>query len=144
MELNTGNLNMHCVLQDEKTRWKTINLFYLKQSYQSDMFKKILLIYDKQTGKIVATNVSTSGTLTFENMYPHASEEFKQKYGGLVVPYDPSYERNKSWYKVENGEIIKLASPFIVEQQSPKRTDPRDQRIADLEIAIAAILGGAV
>lgn len=108
------------------------------------MFKKILLIYDKQTGKIVATNVSTSGTLTFENMYPHASEEFKQKYGGLVVPYDPSYERNKSWYKVENGEIIKLTSPFIVEQQSPKRTDPSDQRIADLEIAIAAILGGAV
>ena len=108
------------------------------------MFKKILLIYDKETGKIVASNASTSNSLTFGNMYPNPTEAFKQKYGGLVVPYDPSYERNKNWYKVENEEVIKLDNPFIQEDVRPIPPDPKDQRIADLEIAIAAILGGAV
>jgi hypothetical protein len=108
------------------------------------VFKKLLLIYEKETGRIIGVNTSNSANLTFENMYPNATEEFKQKYGSIIVPYNSDYEKNRDWYKVENDEIIKLDSPFIQEDTRPKPVDPKDQRIADLEMAIAAILGGAI
>lgn len=101
----------------------------------------MLLIYEKITGNIVGTN--SSDMATFENVYPAAPEEFKQKYGGIVVDYDHDYDKNRNWYKVENKEVVKLDSPFIKDTR-PIPPDPKDQRIADLEIAIAAILGGAV
>lgn len=123
----------------------------------------MLLIYDKLTGEIVGIN--TSPIATFENMFPDATEEFKQKYGGIVVDYNPDYDKNRDWYKVENGKVVKLDSPFIKEDKRPKIPDPKDKEIADLknqiadlekmvadtksamldsEMAIAAILGGAV
>ena len=123
----------------------------------------MLLIYVKETGRITGTN--SSPIATFENMYSHAPEEFKLKYGGIVVPYNPDYDKNRNWYKIENGEVIKLVSPFIKEDTLPKIPDPRDQQIADLQaevstlqstisnyqkeisdlqVATAAILGGAV
>lgn len=106
------------------------------------MAKTILLLYEKETGHI--TGVNTSSIATFENMYPDATEEFKQKYSGIVVDHNPDYDKNRSWYKVENEEVIKLDSPFVKEDTRPKPPDPKDQRIADLEMAIAAILGGAI
>jgi hypothetical protein len=102
----------------------------------------MLLVYEKETGRIMGIN--TSPTATFENMYPDVPEEFKQKYGGIVVEYNPDYDKNRKWHKVENGKVVKLDSPIIDEDALPKIPDPRDQRIADLEMAIAAILGGAV
>lgn len=102
----------------------------------------MLLIYSKETGNIVGTN--SSAIATFENVYPTAPEEFKQKYSGIVVDHNPDYDKNRSWYKVENEEVIKLDSPFVKEDTRPKPPDPKDQRIADLEMAIAAILGGAI
>lgn len=109
----------------------------------------MLLIYKKETGEI--TGINTSPTATFENMYPNATEEFKEKYGAITVPYDLNYDKNRSWYKVENGEVIKLDSPFVKDRTRPKPPDPKDQeiedlkrKIADLQVATAAILGGAV
>ncbi len=123
----------------------------------------MLLLYKKETGRI--TGINTSSTATFNNMYPNVPEEFKQKYGGIVVDYDHDYDINRNWYKVENGEIVKLESPFIDGDTLPKIPDSRDQEIADLkstitdlekvlvesqkvtsdlEMAVAAILGGAV
>jgi hypothetical protein len=102
----------------------------------------MLLIYEKTTGEIIGIN--TSSIATFDNMYSAVSEEFKQKYGGIVVEPDPDYDKNRNWYKVENGEVVKLDSPFVKEDTRPKPVDPKDQRIADLEMAIAAILGGAI
>ncbi|ATW24189.1 hypothetical protein [Candidatus Formimonas warabiya] len=100
----------------------------------------MLLLYKKSTGHIVGTN--NSPLATFENMYPHATEEFKQMYGGLVVEDDPEYDRNRQWYKVEDDiRVVRLESPWIEEQVRPP--DPGDQRILDLELAVAAILGGA-
>lgn len=127
------------------------------------MAKTILLLYEKETGHI--TGVNTSSIATFENMYPDATEEFKQKYGGIVIPYNADYDKNRNWYKIENGEVIKLESPFIKEDTLPKIPDPKDQQIADLQtevstlqstisnyqkeisdlqVATAAILGGAL
>ena len=103
--------------------------------------KPMLLIYEKATGHIIGIN--DSYIATFNNMYPNATEEFKQKYEGITIPYNEDYDKNRDWYKVENGEVIKLDSPFV-EQPIPRPPDLRDQRIADLEMAIAAILGGAV
>lgn len=102
----------------------------------------MLLIYNKATGEVIGTN--DSPIATFDNMYPDAQEEFKQKYDGIVVEHDPDYDKNRQWYKVEGGEVIKLTSPFIYEDTLPKVADPKDQRIADLEMAIATILGGAI
>lgn len=104
----------------------------------------MLLIYSKETGEIKGVN--TSLVATFDNMYPNATEEFKQKYDGIVVEYNANYDKNRSWYKVENGKVIKLDSPFIEESKfrRHKIPDPRDQRIADLEMAIATILGGGM
>ncbi len=123
----------------------------------------MLLIYSKETGNIVGTN--SSAIATFENVYPTAPEEFKQKYSGIVVEHDPDYDKNRDWYKVENEEVIKLDSPFIMEDTRPKPPDPKDQQIADLQtevstmqgaisnyqkeiadlqVATAAILGGAI
>jgi len=100
----------------------------------------MLLIYEKATGHIVGTN--DSSIATFNNMYPNAPEEFKQTYCGIVVDYNADYDKNRDWYKVENGEIVKLDSPFTDERYHIP--DPKDQRIADLEMAIVAILGGAI
>ena len=102
----------------------------------------MLLIYKKTTGEIIGIN--TSSIATFGNMYPNATEEFKLKYGGIIVDNNPDYDKNRNWYKVENEEVIKLDSPFVKEDTRPKPVDPKDQRIADLEMAIAAILGGAI
>ena len=102
----------------------------------------MLLIYSRETGEI--SGINTSSIATFDNIYPIAPEEFKQKYGGIVVEPDPDYDKNRSWYKVENEEVIKLDSPFIKEDARPIPPDPKDQRIADLEMAIASILGGGV
>ena len=102
----------------------------------------MLLIYNKATGEVVGTN--NSPIATFGNMYPDAPDEFKQKYDGIVVDHNPDYDKNRSWYKVENEEVTKLDSPFVKEDTRPKPPDPKDQRIADLEMAIASILGGAI
>jgi hypothetical protein len=117
----------------------------------------MLIIYSKETGEFAGIN--TSPTATFENMYPNVSEEFKQKYGGIVVEPNPDYDKNRNWYKVINdNEVVKLDSPIIKEDTRPIIPDPRDQKIAnleqsmadikkgmaDLQIAAAAILGGAV
>lgn len=123
----------------------------------------MLLIYKKETGEIMGVN--TSSIATFENMYPNVSEEFKQSYGGIVAEYNAEYDKNRNWYKVENGEVIKLDSPFIKEDTRPKIPDLKEKEIAELkstvsnleksltesqkatsdsEMAIAAILGGAI
>lgn len=100
----------------------------------------MLLIYKKETGEIIGTN--SSAIATFENMYPDALEGFKQAYGGIVVEYNNDYDKNRNWYKIQNGEAIRLASPFIKENISPIIIDTKDQRITDLEMAIASIIGG--
>lgn len=123
----------------------------------------MLLLYEKLTGEI--TGINTSPIATFGNMYPNVTEEFKQKYDGIVVEHNPDYDKNRDWYKIENGEVIKLDSPFVKEDIRPKTPDPNEQEIAnlkstvsnlekslvesqkatsDLEMAMAAILGGAV
>lgn len=102
----------------------------------------MVLIYLVETGRIIGVN--TSPIATFENMYPNATNEFKQKYGSIKVPYNKDYEINRNWYKVENGEVIRLDSPFLEVNPLPKSPDSEEQRIAYLEIAIAAILGGAI
>lgn len=102
----------------------------------------MLLIYNKATGEVIGTN--DSPVALFGNMYPDAPEEFKQIYDGIVVDHNSDYDKNRNWYKVESGQVIKLDSPFIKEDTRPKPPDPKDQRIADLEMAIAAILGGAI
>lgn len=103
----------------------------------------MLLIYLKENGNIVGTN--SSATATFENTYPTAPEEFKQKYGGLAVEYNPDYDKNRTWYKVVNEEVVKLDSPFVNENKRPKIPkipDPRDQRIAELENAVMLLING--
>lgn len=122
----------------------------------------MLLIYEKETGKIIGTN--TSYIATFDNIYPDVSENFKKKYNGIVVEYNPDYDKNRNWYKVKNGEVVKLTVPFA-ETPRPKPPDLRDLQIAnlqtevstlqstisnyqkeisDLQVATAAILGGAI
>jgi hypothetical protein len=102
----------------------------------------MLLIYLKETGEIVGIN--TSPTATFENMYPDAADEFKKMYGGLVIEDDPDYDKNRKCYKVENGEVVKLDTPFIAEAEQEVLSNPKEQRIADLEMAVAFILGGGI
>lgn len=122
----------------------------------------MLLIYNKETGEIKGIN--TSLVATFDNMFPNATDEFKQKYGGIITEYNLDYDKNRKWYKVENGEVVKLTVPFA-ETPRPKPPDLRDLQIAnlqtevstlqstisnyqkeisDLQVATAAILGGAI
>lgn len=98
----------------------------------------MLLIYNKETGEIIGIN--TSPIATFANMYPDVSDEFKQKYGGIVVPHNSEYDKNRNWYKVVNEEVVKLYSPWI--DESRQIPDPRDQRIADLENAVMLLING--
>ena len=98
----------------------------------------MLLIYDKSTGRI--TGINTSHIATFENMYPNVAEEFNQKYGGIVVEHNPDYDKNRNWYKVEKEEVVKLDSPWEIEQA--QRPDPRDKRIAELENAVMLLING--
>ena len=97
----------------------------------------MLLIYKKTTGEIIGIN--TSSIATFENMYPNVSEEFKQKYDGIVVEHNPNYDKNRNWYKVENGKVVKLDSPFAKEAVRPKVLDPRDQEIEELKSRLASL-----
>ncbi len=123
----------------------------------------MLLIYNKETGEIKGIN--TSPVATFDNMFPNVAEDFKQKYGGIITDFNDDYDKNRKWYKVENEKVIKLESPFIEEDTRHKKIDLKEKKIAelkntvsnleksltesqkatsDLEMAIAAILGGAI
>lgn len=97
----------------------------------------MLLIYEKATGRVVGIN--TSHVATFENMYPDAAKGFKEKYDGILVPYNPDYDKNRNWYKVEGGKVVKLDSPFAKEAVRPKVLDPRDQEIEELKSRLASL-----
>jgi len=97
----------------------------------------LLVIYEIKTGNIVGINTNQNDT--FESMYPDVSEEFKLKYNGLIFEDDTNIINNYTNYKILNNEIILKE----VSEEINIVPTPTEQRLIDIELAIASILGGA-